>query len=231
MNNSLPSTLSSLLVSSWYRFFLGALWLSLILYSMFLAPPDRPETWELIQRLALGDWQGINPLIVSLFNLMGVWPLLYAGILAVDGRGQRFPAWPFVAASFLVGAFALLPYLALRQPNPRVIGTLDKGLKLWEWRGTAILLSLLVMVLLGYGLLWGEWADFWQQWRSSRFIHVMTLDFCLLSLLFPLLLPDDWARRTMGDRPWRWWTVLPLVGALLYYLRRSPLILSEKCVS
>lgn len=227
MNTPLPTTLSSLSVSSWSRLALGGLWLGAILYSIFWAPPDQPGTGQLIQRLAIGNWQGINPLIVSLFNLMGVWPLLYAGILAIDGRGQRFPAWPFVVASFAVGAFALLPYLALRRPNPVVIGRLDKGLKLWEGRGTAVILLLLVLIFLGYGLVWGDWADFWQQWRSSRFIHVMTLDFCLLSLLFPLLLPDDWARRGMVDCPWRWWTVVPLLGALLYYLRRPPLILSE----
>ncbi len=218
------------LLIGWQRLALGALWLGFLLYSVFLAPPDQPETWTLIQRLAVGAWQGMNPLIVSLFNLMGVWPILFTGLLLVDGRGQRFPAWPFAIASFAVGAFALLPYLALRQPNPTFRGALDKGLALWEWRGTAIFASLFALACLGYGLFWGDWADFWQQWQSSRFIHVMTLDFCLLSLLFPLLLPDDWARRGMENSPWRWWTLLPLLGALIYYLRRPPLILSEKCV-
>ena len=51
--------------------FLGVLWLGFIVYAFFLAPPTQPDTFELIQKISLGEWQGINPLIISLFNLMG----------------------------------------------------------------------------------------------------------------------------------------------------------------
>ncbi|MFN4280353.1 DUF2834 domain-containing protein [Thermosynechococcus sp.] len=213
------------------RVFFAVLWLGLIVYSFGFAPPDQPQTLTLIQRLATGDWQGINPLIVSLFNLMGVWPLIYTALLTVDGREQRFPAWPFAALSFAVGAFALLPYFVLRQPAPLFTGELNTGIRLWESRITAIGICLLALAFLGYGLVAGDWADFWQQWQTSRFIHVMTLDFCLLSLLFPFLLIDDWRRRGIEKSPWRWWSFLPLLGALGYLLLRPPLILSKKSVA
>lgn len=58
---------------------------------------------------------------------MGVWPLIYTALLVVDGQEQRFPAWPFAAFSFAVGAFALLPYFILRQPAPIFSGELNRG--------------------------------------------------------------------------------------------------------
>lgn len=213
------------------RIFFTVLWLGLIVYSFGFAPPDQPQTLTLIQRLATGDWQGINPLIVSLFNLMGVWPLIYTALLVVDGQEQRFPAWPFAAFSFAVGAFALLPYFILRQPAPIFSGEVNRGVRLWESRLTAIAISLLAIGFLGYGLVGGDWQDFWQQWQTSRFIHVMTLDFGLLSLLFPFLLIDDWQRRGIEKSLWRWWSLFPLLGALGYLLLRPPLILSKKSVA
>ncbi|WP_298614746.1 DUF2834 domain-containing protein [uncultured Thermosynechococcus sp.] len=213
------------------RIVFAVLWLGLIVYSFGFAPPDHPQTLVLIQRLATGDWQGINPLIVSLFNLMGVWPLIYTALLVVDGQEQRFPAWPFAVLSFAVGVFALLPYFILRRPAPIFTGEINRGVRLGESRITATGIGLLAVGCLGYGLIAGNWADFWQQWQTSRFVHVMTLDFCLLSLLFPFLLVDDWQRRGIENSPWRWWSVVPLLGALGYLLLRPPLILSKKSVA
>ena len=101
----------------------GLLWLGFVSYAFFLAPPDNfPESLELIKNLSTGNWQGINPLIISLFNIMGIWPFVYSAVVFFDGRNQKIPAWPFASAAFGLGAFALLPYLALREPNQTFIG-------------------------------------------------------------------------------------------------------------
>jgi hypothetical protein len=182
----------------------------------------------LIQKLVLGDWQDINAYIVALFNLMGVFPLVYASILASDGRGQKIPAWLFAASSFAVGAFALLPYMALREPNPEFVGQKGRLLKFWDspWLGVAI--SAIAGYFIYYGFDHGDWADFVRQWQTNRFINVMSLDFCMLSLLFPWLLSDDMERRGMtDDRYAKFFTtvaLIPLVGALIYLCWRSPLI-------
>jgi hypothetical protein len=199
-----------------------ALWLGFILYAFGFAPPAQSDTFDLIQNLATGQWQDINPLIVALFNLMGLWPMIYACLVLVDGRGQTIPAWPFSLASFGVGAFALLPYLGLRRPNPSFVGEKSRLLSLVEsrWTGGAIALGTISLLL--YGLFQGDWAAFSQQWQTSRFIHVMSLDFVLLCLLFPALIADDKARRGWGDRPLLWaWT--PLLGAIAYLCFRPPL--------
>ena len=205
------------------KIILWALWIGFVLYAFLFAPPDRPDTLSLIQALSTGNVQGINPSIVALFNIMGILPLLYACVLYLDGRGQKLPAWLFSAASFGVGIFALLPYMALRQPNPNFVGEKNLWLKITDsrWLGGAIALG--AIALLTYGISQGDWQDFVQQWQTSRFIHVMSLDFCLLSLLFPVLLPDDMARRGLKDQRIFWAiALLPLLGALVYVTLRPP---------
>lgn len=51
------------------------LWIGLIVYAFFLAPPNQPETFELIKNLSTGKWDGINPLDYC--------PVQYHGDLAI----------------------------------------------------------------------------------------------------------------------------------------------------
>jgi hypothetical protein len=204
----------------------GLLWLGFGLYAFLLAPPDKPDTFELIKRLSSQDIAGVNPLIVYLFNIMGVLPLLYSAVLYADGRGQKIPAWPFAVGSFFLGAFALLPYFILRQPNPQFGGRKNWWIKLWDSRITGILIAIAAITLLYLGLSQGDWANFVYQWQHDRFIHVMSLDFCMLSIVFPGLIKDDMARRGMNDRDW-WQFALPLWGPLAYLIVRPRIIESD----
>ena len=193
-------------------------------YAFFLAPPNHPNTFDLIKHLSIGQIAGINPLIVGLFNLMGILPMLYSCLLFIDGRMQKIPAWLFATASFAVGAFAIVPYLALREPNGTFVGKKNWLLKLLDLRWLGLALAIATLGLLFYGISQGDWTDFREQWRSSRFIHVMSLDFCLLSVLFPALVRDDMARRGLIDDRLFWIvTLLPLLGAIGYLVLRPPL--------
>lgn len=199
-------------------------WLAFVTYAFLLAPPDRPDTFELIKHLATGQIAGINPLIVALFNIMGVIPVIYSCLLFIDGRMQKIPAWLFASASFAVGAFAIVPYLALREPNGSFVGKKTWLLKILDSRWLGLVLAIATLGLLFYGISQGDWTDFGQQWRSSRFIHVMSLDFCLLSVLFPVLVRDDMARRGLTDDRLFWAVaLLPLLGAIGYLVLRPPL--------
>ncbi len=201
-----------------------SVWVGFSVYAFVFAPPNQPDTFELIKNLSTGQWEGINPLIVSLFNLMGVFPLIYSCMVFIDGKGQKIPAWIFATFSFGVGAFALLPYLALREPNPDFVGEKNAFIKVLDSRITGIVLSVGAIVLVSYGLQGGNWGDFVQQWQTDRFIHVMSLDFCLLCLLFPALLGDDMAKRGMKNRILFWLvTLIPLFGSLAYLSVRKPL--------
>jgi hypothetical protein len=204
---------------------LGLLWLGFSLYAFLLAPPDQPETLDLIKRLSTMDVAGINPLIVYLFNLMGVMPLLYCCLLYADGRDQKLPAWAFATGAFFLGAFALLPYLALRQDNPGFSGAKNWVIRLWDSRITAIVLAIAALTLFGLGVTQGDWGDFVQRWQTSKFIHVMSLDFCMLSVLFPTLLKDDMARRGWNNQRILWAVgLVPFFGALAYLVCRPSLV-------
>jgi hypothetical protein len=202
----------------------GSLWLLLIGYAFFLAPPNQPDTFELIKNLSIGQWQDINPATIALFCLMGVWPLIYACLMLIDGVGQKIPAWIFVLLSFGVGAFAILPYLALREDNYTFTGRKTRLLKLVDSRWTGVAIAIVATIFFLYGLTQGDWTAFNQQWASDRFIHVMSLDFCLLTLLFPWLLGDDMERRGIEDeRRFLIFALIPLFGALVYLSIRPPL--------
>ncbi|NDJ18602.1 DUF2834 domain-containing protein [Myxacorys almedinensis A] len=204
---------------------LTLVWIGFVGYAFFLAPPNQPDTFELIKNLSTGKIEGINPLIVALFNIMGVLPLMYSCLTFLDGRGQKIPAWLFTSASFAVGAFALLPYLIFRNPNPLFQGQKTWFLKILDSRITGVFVAVAAIALLGYGITQGNWSNFVEQWQTSRFINVMSLDFCALILLFPVLLTDDMARRGIKNQKVFWAVAfVPLLGAVTYLALRPPTI-------
>lgn len=205
---------------------LGALWLAFVGYAFLLAPPADPvDPMSLAQIQTLVAGKG-EPLVIALFNVMGLIPALYFFLLVPDGHGQRLPAWPFGLLMFAVGAFALLPYLIFRRPHsdwpqPKPVGL---AVRAFDSRWLALPVVVLTLITLGSGLLAGHWSVFVQQWQQSRFIHVMSLDFALTSVLFPALLGDDMQRRGLKDHNWFWFTSLvPLLGTMVYLLLRPVL--------
>lgn len=200
------------------------IWITFIGYAFLLAPPNQPDTFDLIINLSTGNWENINPLIIALFNLMGILPTIYACFLLIDGKKQKILAWPFLTISFAVGAFAIIPYLALRQPNFNWNGEKNLLIKIIDSRWLSILLLIGTIVLVCFGLFNGNWSDFVRQWQTDRFIHVMSLDFCCLCLLLPILVKDDLFRRDINT-PWLFWsiTLIPLFGTLIYLCVRPPL--------
>jgi hypothetical protein len=68
------------------RLFYSLVWLAFIIYALFYAPPSQPETLTLITNLSTGQWANLNPWIISLFNGMGLWPMIYCGLLLRDGE-------------------------------------------------------------------------------------------------------------------------------------------------
>lgn len=217
------------------KLILGLIWVTFTIYAFFLAPPDDPEaTWQLIQRLIQLDVEGIDPLIVAEFNLMGVLPLIYGSLLLIDGHRQRsmggkVPAWPFVVLMMGVGAFALLPYLVIRRSlqGDESIPAVNGSLQFWNSPWTGRILTGVSLGLLGYGMGWGNWGDFWIQWQISRFIHVMTLDFLLLVLVLPFVITEDQiGRRSEGVPTWVI-SLVPLLGGLAYVSLRPPIRTSD----
>jgi len=200
------------------------IWGGFIAYVFLIAPPIQPDTLKLLQNLFTGQWQLINPIVLSEFSLVGICLLMHSCLMFFDGRMQKIPAWSFVLASVGTGVIGLLPYYALREPNQEFSGSKDSWLKILDAHATGIILSLSAIALLAYGLFFGDWGNFVEQYQTSKFIHAMTLAVCLLVLLLPALLGDDMARRNLKN-PLVFWAValLPLFGPLAYLCLRPPL--------
>ncbi len=202
------------------------IWVAFVAYTIALAPLDQPDTWPLVQKLLTLKWTEINAFIPALFSLMGVWPMIYACLMFADGRMQKFRAWPYFLGSNGTGVICLLPYLIFRESNQEFSGQEDKLLINLDKRSTGVLLLLSTIALLAYALMAGDWEDYVQQFQTRHFVHLISLDFCLMCLIFPLtsLFDDDMARRGLRDSRIFWAVALvPLFGPLVYLCLRPPL--------
>ena len=213
------------------KIWLGSVWLILVIYAIASSFfKTQQGDLNLIVDLSTGEWSGINPIIIAIFYIMGIFPLVYGAFILFDGGEKKLSPYPFFLVSFGVGAFALLPYLALRQPNTNWNGEKNWLLKILDSRLMAIVCSTAIAVLLIWGLSQGNWSDYVAQWQTKQFIHVMSIDFALLCLLFPFILGDDMQRRGV-DRDKYFWlvTLIPLFGSLAYWCLRPQL--SETAIS
>ncbi|MER3434453.1 MAG: hypothetical protein C4288_13760 [Leptolyngbya sp. ERB_1_1] len=206
------------------KFSLWSIWFGFIIYVLWFAPPLKSNLLQPIQALLSGHIPLLNPVVVSLFSMVGIWLLIYSCLIFADGRMQQIPAWAFMLASIATGTLGLIPYLALREPNEEFSGGKDPLLSLFDARSTSVVLTLSTLVLLLLAIVFGDWSAFIQAFQTDKFIHGMTLAFCLFALLFPYptLLSDDMARRGLTQQSQFFWIValVPLFGALVYLCLR-----------
>ena len=208
------------------RLVLWFIWLSFVAYTIWLAPLDHSYTWYLGRKLITLQWGDLNAYIPAIFSLMGVLPMVYACLMFVDGRMQTFRAWPYFVGSNFTGVICLLPYLLFRRCNQAFEGEQDKWLQLFDRRSTGVALLVSAIALIIYAVVMGDWEDYVQQFRTQPFVHLISLDFCLMCLIFPItsLFDDDMARRNIYSTRLFWSVALvPLFGPLVYLCVRPPL--------
>lgn len=208
------------------KFLFGSIWLALVTYTIVVSTSKSSfsEDFELIINLSLGRLEGINPIITAIFYLMGIFPVIYAAFLLFDAKEAKISPYPFAIASIGVGAFALLPYLALRQPH--TTENIEKNwlLKILDSRLLAIISSLTIIILVTWGITQGNWSDFAVQWQTSQFVQIMSLDFCILSCILPTVVPADLERRRIKSKKFFWLaTLIPVLGTLIYWCFRPQL--------
>ncbi len=166
---------------------------------------------------------GPDPWSVAVFNLMGVWPVLFAIPLLWDGPDQRLPAWPFVVLSFAAGAFILTPYLLLRRWGrpARSATSAGRGGTVVRWlthRWVGALAGAAAAGLLAYAAVSGSLVEFGERVLENGFVRTYTADFVAFALLYPIVAVDD--RRRTGMQGAAWTTLIPLFGAALHIIRR-----------
>lgn len=208
----------------WRKIVFGLIWLGLIVYTFAFTLPDQAVFLNLIINLYTGKWNNINALIISLFWILTLLPIVYACFLLFDGKDQRIPPLPFVLASLGLGAYALLPYFALRESNTNWDGNKNWLLKILDSRLVIILLAVTITLFFIWGIINGDWNDFVLQLKPHQFIDLMVIDFVILCLLFPAILKDDMIRRGVKNDFVFWLaTLIPLFGTLIYLCIRPAL--------
>jgi hypothetical protein len=205
---------------------LWIIWILFVSYTLWLAPLDHPYTWYVGRKLITLQWGEVNAYLIAILGLMGVWPLIYACLMVADDRTQNFRAWTYFVGSNFTGVICLLPYLIFRRSNQEFYGGRDRLLDILERRSTGVTLLVTTVMLISYALIAGDWADYIQLFQTKPFVHLISLDFCLMCLIFPIasLFDDDMGRRGIHN-PSIFWAValVPLFGPLLYLCWRPSL--------
>jgi hypothetical protein len=206
----------------WNNLFLLS-WAGLILYSILLPPGSPGDSLDLLKEM-ISNPTGVEPMVMTVFNLMGVWPMAFAAVLLFEGRGSGLRSWPFVIGSFFAGAFSLLPYLGLRSPHPEFSGEKGFLLKILDSRTYGIILKITGISLLAYGLGAGDPSEYLEMFRTNMLVHVMTLDLLALTMVFPYVMYDDMRRRGWYSRKrFLLFSLVPLIGPLTYLWTRPRL--------
>ena len=191
----------------------------LIIYAILYAPGNNTENVLLIQRM-YSDFRSVNPLIFSTFNLLGVWTMVYAVLVLEEAESQSFSVWPFILLSFFMGGFSYLVYFSIRTP---VFEKSEKTKlqKRIEKRQNMVVLFLVGLSLVIYGLLYGDWVAFVESFWTSGLVHIMSIDFVLISVLFTRFMKDDMIRRddySLSELSIL--SVFSVIGALFYLNKR-----------
>ncbi|GLJ18382.1 hypothetical protein SUGI_0325500 [Cryptomeria japonica] len=215
---------------------LFGLWAGLLFYVFILSPNQTPnrDVYFLQKLLNLKGDDGfrMNQVLVSLWYIMGFWPLVYSMLLVPSGRSSKskVPAWPFLVLSCFGGAYALIPYFVLWQPPAPAVEKSECErwpLNFLDSKITAVALIFGgVFVTINAGVAGGDaWKEFYQYFRESKFIHATCIDFLTLSSLCPFWVYNDMTYRNWLNKG-SWLlplTLIPYLGPALYLALRPPL--------
>ncbi|KAG7989902.1 hypothetical protein I3843_03G260800 [Carya illinoinensis] len=212
------------------------LWGALMYYVFNLTPNQTPsrDVYFLKKLLNLKGDDGftMNEVLVSLWYIMGLWPLVYGMLLLPTGRSSKsnIPVWPFIISSFFGGAYALLPYFVLWRPPPPPVE--ETEIRRWPLNFLESKLTAAISLAAGLGILvyagmanWETWKEFYQYFRESKFIHITCLDFTLLSAFAPFWVYNDMTARKWFDKG-SWLlplSLVPFLGPALYIVLRPSL--------
>ena len=217
---------------------LFALWGALLTYALVLSPNQVPQFDAYLLRKFLNledDGVSINVVFTSLFYIMGLWPLMYTALLIPAGKTRGLRVMPFVALSYGIGAFGLLPFMALWKPDDTITSLPPEGKDL-EGMGNLVTRGMEnpyvawgilggALVCLGSAATAGssQWHDYFTLFWMSRFVHVTSIDFLTLSVLAPFWMDNDAKLRNWQGRDSALFTVLqlvPVLGPAIYLVLR-----------
>ncbi len=165
-----------------FRLAAAVVWVGLLVVAVVASPPADPGTGALVRKMLTGQLEGVNLSFFALFNVMGVWPMALASLLANDPKWK----WPFVVGSFALGAFVLGPWMLLRSWEPRPTDP-SRLARFLRSTGLRVVLGLAALGLAALFFFGGDLAAFLALWPTNQFAFVMSFDFVACSLFAVLL--------------------------------------------
>jgi hypothetical protein len=189
-------------------------------HSLLTMPDWQPDTWQRLAAMAMRDFSAVEPAAYTVFVLFGMWSLLLAALILIDGEGRRLPAWPFALSTMVLGPSMVFLYQAFRPAQAeatRIRTPLEKIAR-------SPLLGI-VIAAISFGALWegraGDLAGLWAQFHTDYLTHAMLVDEALFLVLVPILVEQDRPRSGRG-RAWVWVCgALPIFGACAYLATRT----------
>nr|GMC48582.1 putative cardiolipin synthase [Ipomoea batatas] len=191
---------------SWtLSFLLFGFWAGLMYYVLILAPNQTPSTdlyfLKKLLNLKGDDGFRMNDVLVAEWYIMGLWPLVYSMLLLPTARTPKcsVPVWPFLVLSCIGGAYALFPFFILWKPPPPPVE--ETELRRWPLNFLESKLTAGILLASGLGLIvyagisTGDWKEFYQYFRQSRFVQQGFLaSSCVsLSILGSCIIPSPTA--------------------------------------
>ncbi|ELK48482.1 hypothetical protein [Halobacillus sp. BAB-2008] len=196
------------------RMIVFMVWTAFILYAVLAAPNGNAGYLESLIKMDDPD-----PSLLMVFSFLGIYAMIFAALL-LEEDDSKVPAWPFVIASFFLGAFALLPYFLFA--SGRAEGRIripNRLIQLLHSKAFLLLLGTGTTALFLYGVSAGDFELYGKAFRTSQFVHIMTVDFIVLTLLSVYLI--YWKERRHGSENMRHWIgMVPMIGALVYLFKK-----------
>lgn len=203
------------------------IWAVAVGWALFFPGGSHAQTGDLLSALvhSLFGRATVNTYLFAHFALMGVWPWIILQFWAGETpfRGKLWSKLTAFLLSNVVGAFAALPYEALRRAEPMRLPPrwfFRFGMSRWVSLALLALSTLLLMAAVA----WGNLSEYLELVQTNSFVRVMLLDFLLFHLVALRLLLRDSRDRDSRYHPAQFAVFLvPLYGPLLYLLFRKQL--------
>lgn len=174
---------------------LAVLYLLLIIYSLF----------HLITNFSDGGMlQGLiqnegDPYLIMVFNLLGLFPLAFILYGLKYLKMSKFD-WTFLGLGFMLGGFMLTVPFLKSELKPKPVSK--------KTHVVALVGMILSILIIGYGVILGDFNAYLDAFNSDSFVHIMTIDFFFLYGLSVYL-----ASKSL--KPWGI-AFIPVIG--FYYL-------------
>ena len=145
------------------------LYVPFVLYSILSFFLPLTQTVDLMSLFTFDN----DLLLVMVFNMLGVFPMLFLLVLFKYEK-QRWYVYVLFFLGFMLGGFVILPGLMFLKLNPKNQTSLHKLL--------SVLLPLFLILMLIFGILLGDFNLYLNAFLQDRFVHIMTIDLFVLIL-------------------------------------------------